>query len=160
MTTKLTKTETEIITNLLKETRAYIVKGRVELQTSNLRLRYAAEQKAMDRLVTRGLVEKIGYGYEFTPAGLVHMNVTPKSILMADLVAEYQYEIKRDVESTDKPSRSEWTVKVYRELYRNDAMTADEVYRLERERVFQNKILRQAEMLQLEMKLARAELLS
>lgn len=115
--------------------------------------RDSREQRLINTLVKRGLVQG-QYYYEPTLMGWQQMGSSPKQAYMAELEASITWELR---ETHDKPSYSPTTVDFYRELYGNPAMTRDEVYRLERERVMQNKLLTAANLHHLYTQLTYAE---
>lgn len=156
---KLTKTENEILNFMLKETKVRLVRRQVEHYTSYISLRNAAQKKAMQRLAERGLVEVSQYSNEITTAGFEYLGHTPQSLLLCDLRTDLRLEIEYYLNNPDRPSYSEWTVAFYRELYKNPIMTDDEVFRLERERVYNNRVLTETRIQKSESNLAYAEMM-
>lgn len=122
----------------------------------------SADKKVCCQLQTKGLISPYVYGYyNLTVQGWEYLNTSPVQMMLDCAIESLNYELeyKRDAKINDTPSYSEWTVKMYQDLYKNPNMTQWEVYALERDRCFQNSLLRESRIVQLEHEIARFEVI-
>lgn len=121
----------------------------------------APDRKRVARLVELGRIECYGtYTLQLTADGWKTLNTTPEAECLADVRRELVEEIVRErrMQRDDTPrSADRWRLQMYRDLYKEPDMTAARMESLERDRVFNNRLVGEYRIQELEHKLAQYE---